>query len=182
MFGAWEVVEVVRKNKGYHPRCRCECGTERVVDRHNLFSGKSTGCNTCAKKKSAAKRWLKYADALPDADHRCRLLNRLASQISRCHNERNRAYPHYGGRGIGVYKQWRDDRASFLKYVQLLDGWDDPSLQIDRIDVDGNYEPGNIRFVTAKQNANNKRLVLTLQQEVDELRERLRHCKCGAAS
>jgi hypothetical protein len=105
---------------------------------------------------------------MPDDGHRCRLLNRLASQIGRCHNPKDKMYKHYGMRGIRVCDQWRQDRRAFLKYVQTLPGWQDPSLDIDRIDNNGNYEPGNIRFSTKSENTSNRR-------RVEDLEARIRH-------
>jgi len=98
-------------------------------------------------------------------------------------------YSSYGGRGIDVSEKWVNDRSSFLEYVQTLPGWDNPDLQLDRIDNDGNYEPGNIRFVTCSVNASNKRKanvlsqrIIELEKENEELRKeiaRLRHSGCG---
>ena len=166
----------------------CDCGAPaHRVDLANLLAGRSKQCNACARKSSALarKNYWKYADVVPDTEHRRRLLNRLAAAIGRCHRPTDQAWANYGGRGIVVSDEWREPiegRRRFLRHVVTLSGWDNPSLDIDRINTDGNYAPGNIRFVTRKENQGNKRKVQELQREVDELRARLRSCKCGAAS
>lgn len=160
---------------------QCDCGApEHRVDFHNLRSGKTTRCNTCAKRKSAdgRKMYWKYAAIVQDDEHRRRLLNRIAAAITRCRPD---GHPNYGGRGIRVHEAWRKDRAEFLRYIVTLPGWDVPELEIDRIDTDGNYEPGNLRFVSRTDNMLNKRSVQDLQRRIDELERRLRHCKCGAS-
>jgi hypothetical protein len=106
---------------------------------------------------------------MPDNEHRERLLNRLSSIISRCQNPKNARYLGYGGRGITVYQAWVKNRFTFLAYVQTLPGWDDPDLELDRIDNDGNYEPGNIRFVTRRENVHNRRKMDNLSQRIIEL-------------
>ena len=118
---------------------------------------------------------------MPDDEHRSRLLNRLSAAIGRCHNERNKAYANYGGRGIKVHDAWRADRSTFLHYIGTILGWDNPNLDMDRIDCNGNYEPGNLRFISRSENNFNKRSVQEMQRRIDELERRLRHCKCGAA-
>jgi hypothetical protein len=70
----------------------------------------------------------------------------------RCNNPKRKDYPRYGGRGIKVDENWSDFR-NFLSDV----GVRPEGMQLDRIDNDGNYEPGNVRWVTPRQNANNKR-------------------------
>ena len=174
---------------GWCPYCQCSCGWEGVINRNNLLSGKSTRCDKCAKKKANTKRWWKYREVMPDDLHRERLLNRLSAIITRCRSPTNKNYPSYGGRGVDVFQEWVENRFSFLKYIQTLPGWDDPGLQLDRIDNDGNYEPGNLRFVTPSENAFNKRKVNVLSQKIirlekenAELRkeiERLRLGQCG---
>jgi hypothetical protein len=72
-----------------------------------------------------------------------------------------------------VYPEWRSDRAAFLRYVQTLDGWDTPVFEMDRTDVDGNYEPGNIRFVSRSDNLCNKRKVADLEARIRHLELRL---------
>lgn len=82
---------------------------------------------------------------------------RVRSAISRCCNPRDPGYRNYGGRGIKVYKPWLSDWNEFVKYLTTLEGWTDPNLVMDRINNDGNYEPGNIRFVTYKESRENQR-------------------------
>ena len=62
-----------------------------------------------------------------------------------------------------------------------LDGWDQPRLELDRIDVNKGYEPGNLRFISKRDNCNNKRSVQQMQRYIIELEARLRYCVCGAA-
>lgn len=74
--------------------------------------------------------------------------------IYRCTNREDRRY---GGRGIAVYPPWLKDPATFAAYLRTLEGWDNAGLMLDRINVDGNYEPNNLRYVTPKVSANNRR-------------------------
>ena len=165
----WERYLAPRGDHEYRALCRCTCGAEVHVSRYTLKDGRSTRCPACAKKASSKKRWKKYASIMPDVEHRSRLLNRLSSAIGRCHNPKNKYFKHYGERGVSVFSEWRTDRVAFLQYVQTLPGWDIPELEMDREEVDGNYEPGNIRFVTRTANLQNKRQVTTMQRRIQEL-------------
>ena len=159
-------------------RVQCSCGAEpHLVYETNLRRGKSTRCNACAKKQSGHwwKHYYAYADICPDEGHRRRLLNRVSSCIGRCHNKRLKTYANYGGRGIHVHEEWRKSRREFLRYLLTLEGWDQPDLELDRINVDKGYEPGNLRFVTKAENAKNKRSVQVLQKRIYELEARVRH-------
>lgn len=168
--------------------CRCGCGRVGPFSVSNLRKGATTRCNVCAKKvarKTRDKLYYGYDDVVPDPEHRKRLLNRISACHGRCFNPRDPAYKNYGGRGISVY--WGRDRRAFLEHLVTLDGWDDPSLDIDRIDVDGDYAPGNLRFITRQENARNKRKTSVLSKRVRFLeaenallRARLRHLESGA--
>lgn len=81
----------------------------------------------------------------------------------RCNNKNQSNYNNYGGRGIKVCKEWNDDFESFLEW-SISNGYND-SLTIDRIDVNGNYEPSNCRWVTWEEQHYNKRN--TVYIEVD---------------
>ena len=85
------------------------------------------------------------------------LYNRWCSMLARCENPWNAGYPNYGGRGIVVCAEWHD----FGRFVDALEAeigplpW--PRASLDRINVDGNYEPGNVRWATARQQSLNRR-------------------------
>ena len=154
---------------------RCDCNdVDYVVDQHNFKNFKSTRCPLCAKRAASAKRYWVYSEAMADDEHRRRLLNRLAAAITRCHSPSCKVYKHYGERGVCVYAGWRSNRAEFLRYVQTLDGWDNPAFEMDRIDVDGHYGPGNIRFVSRSDNLHNKRKVADLEARIRHLELRLK--------
>ena len=171
------------RSLGWHPICQCSCGWTGVVLRENLLKGRSTRCNRCAKVAAHTKRYWKYESVCPDEATRARLLNRISSCISRCHNPNSKPYAHYGGRGIYVYAPWRADRLAFLTYLLSLIGHDQQNLELDRIDVDKGYEPGNLRFVGRSTNMANRRRIGDLQTRIAALEAEnadLRHRLRGA--
>jgi hypothetical protein len=172
--------ESTGRSAGFHPWVRCACGYEFWTTRYKLIDGHTTRCIKCHDKSFRPKRYLSYAAAMPDEASRARLLNRLYSAINRCTNPNDRAYPNYGGRGIRVAAEWIEDKSKFLLHVAELPGFDDPYKQLDRIDNDRGYEPGNVRFVSPGVNVINRATVQQLRARIAELEGRLRHCKCGA--
>jgi hypothetical protein len=82
------------------------------------------------------------------------LYSRVCTQKGRCLCPTDRQYVRYGGRGIEFRFASNYDA---IEYMMTLEGWDNHDLQCDRIDNDGHYEVGNLRFVTPRQNQHNKR-------------------------
>lgn len=111
----------------------------------NLRAGKSKGCANCGVSKNR-----KYNTNIEKA-----LSKRYHSMIDRCYNQNNPRYHDYGGRGIRVHDSLRNC-PDYVSYCISLPGAD-ISLEIDRIDNNGNYEPGNLRWVDRKTNTSNTR-------------------------
>ena len=133
--------------------CQCECGTIKSIRSDSLKGGrtKSCGCLIVERNKE-----------LNTKDGRCKEHRRLykiyKGMINRCTNEKCDNFNHYGGRGIKVYDEWLDDKngwQNFLKW-SYSNGYQD-DLSIDRIDVNGNYEPNNCRWIDWQTQCNNRR-------------------------
>ncbi len=89
----------------------------------------------------------------------------------RCYNPNNKRYPHYGGRGIVVCQEWKDNYVSFRDWA-ICNGYQ-IGLSLDRINNDGNYSPDNCRWATPKQQAYNRRTnrLITIQGKTQTVTE-----------
>jgi len=92
------------------------------------------------------------------------LYSKWRGLIRRCTEKNNRKYPSYGGRGIGVCNEWRDNFDAFATW-SIANGYQH-GLQIDRTDNDGGYNPGNCRWVTPTENNRNRRCVVLTPAKV----------------
>jgi hypothetical protein len=163
-YGRWTVIEFAgRENKRTWWLCRCKCGTEKRVPGSALQAGSSTSCG-CYQQEDNIRRNIKHGRS---RTHEYRARQRM---ITRCYNENATQYPDYGARGIRVCQRWLDSFQAFLEDMGLAPSSDH---SIDRINVNGDYEPSNCRWATNTEQCRNKRnnRLLEFRGEVRCLRE-----------
>lgn len=145
----WKLIREI-ETEVMHPRivvARCGCGTERefVLNRYKRGAIRySCGCVQAPNNRYHRGRQKPYSNKVRIAWY---------NMLKRCENPKNKSYRYYGGRGIQVCNRWKDFK-NFLEDMgepPFGHGW-----SIDRIDNDGNYEPGNVRWATIAQQNDNK--------------------------
>jgi hypothetical protein len=145
--------------------CECKCGNKCNVIITHLLSGRSKRCRTCANKRPNYKwRSPRFDDGV--GKYPAKLKTAVTDAIRRCTNEDDENYNNWGGRGIKVHQEWLDDPRLFIEYLMTLVGWDNPELVIDRINNDGNYAPGNLRWATYLESCRNQRRPATRRKKV----------------
>lgn len=167
--GKLVVVEYLglNENKRNIWKCRCDCGNEKIYMTSQLTNGKTKSCG-CSHHEIG-----KYLRKYNDRDRK--LYYRWTLIKQRCNNPNNKRYKDYGGRGITICNEWNNDFYSFRDWA-ISNGYEE-NLTIDRIDNNKGYSPDNCRWVTNKQQANNKRtnryitidgITKTMKQWADE--------------
>lgn len=144
-FGRLTVVEEIltRCNGKVQWRCSCSCGNLIIVKSTKLLTGKTTSCG-CGGNKNP-----KHHGLVNTPEYRA-----WSNMLQRCYNENNPEFKRYGARGICVCKPWRE---SFMNFYNHVGPRPSDSHSLDREDNDGHYEPGNCRWATLLEQANNKR-------------------------
>lgn len=135
--------------------CLCDCGNEAIVSSGNLRS-ETTSCG-CYQKEQARKAKTKHG-----MSHSA-LSYIWVSIKQRCFNKKNKGYKNYGGRGIKICKEWINSFQAFYDYVSQLPHCGEKGYSLDRINNDGNYEPGNVRWATRSEQNRNRRRVRTFK-------------------
>jgi len=121
---------------------RCGCGNEKEIRVSAVDSGGTSSCGCLRRKHGLSKT---------------KLYQTWADIKQRCYSDLNQHWKWYGARGIKMYEGWIDDPVSFIQYVESLPDCHIAGLSLDRIENDRDYEPGNLRWASKEQQANNTR-------------------------
>lgn len=134
------------KHRQAYWNCVCQCGKKLVINGVSLRTGDTKSCGCMRNVKH-------HLTSHP-------LFSVWTNMKCRCNNPNDKSYKHYGGRGIKICDEWLDDFMTFYEW-SITNGYK-KGLSIDRIDVNGNYEPSNCRWATRSIQANNKRNTLII--------------------
>ena len=152
------------KHKNARWLCQCDCGNTKVVVGSSLIKGHTKSCG-CVRKHLLQTMPLKHGKK------NTRLYNIWIDMKRRCNSKNRKSYKDYGGRGIVVCNEWLQDFMNFYNWA-IANGYKE-NLTIDRIDVNGNYEPNNCRWIEKGEQNRNQRtnLKFTYKGETHCLKE-----------
>lgn len=133
--------------------CKCDCGNMHHVQSNSLLSGKTRSCG-CLEREHQKK----FGEArTTHHQSRDKFYYLWQGMKQRCSNNNHKNYKDYGGRGITVCDEWKNSFEAFRDYVSQLPHFGESGYTLDRINNDGNYEPGNVKWSTQIEQCNNRR-------------------------
>jgi hypothetical protein len=164
-FGRLTVIKRAENKRGQTRwETLCECGKVCFQTSNALSSGHSKSCG-CAKIEALTKRLTTHGQSV--IGYRSKEYGIWSGIKTRCYNTTRRDYKYYGGRGIIMCEEWRNSFIAFYAYVGKCP---DNMHSIDRINNDGNYEPGNVRWATKNIQFHNTRKCKLDRDMVIEIR------------
>jgi hypothetical protein len=131
--------------------CHCECGAEKAVQGSALAKGRIVSCGCWVREalRVSGRKNRRHGQSRGTPEYRA-----WRNMISRCTWPKLRDWRHYGGRGIRVAQEWLSSFEAFFAHIGPRPS---PGLSVDRIDVNGHYEPGIVRWATASEQNRNRR-------------------------
>jgi len=170
IFNRWTVLSFshINKQRDAFWNCKCICGNVKKVSGKSLRKDISKSCGCLRKEKTGDMRRTHGLSKTSE-------YGIYTAMLQRCYNPNANAYADYGGRGIYVCKEWKGSFETFLVDMGLK-----PSSKhsLDRINVNGNYEPSNCRWATIQEQADNRRKagnisIFSLEELQTELNKRI---------
>ncbi len=161
-FGRLLVLRYAGTNKHSQARwhCKCDCGKDHTVGARELRNRQTQSCG-CLHREIVIDRLTTHGMShLPEHSV-------WGDMLGRCHTSTHASYCHYGGRGITVCDRWKN---SFIAFFKDMGYKPFPKAQIDRIDNNGNYEPGNCRWVLQAVNCRNSSYAKLSMQKAKAIR------------
>ncbi len=151
---AIEPSKVKATNKSKKWLCKCDCGNTKEIISSSLRFGKTTSCG-CWKDEKTSKRFYKHGKS------NTLIYNIWTSMKGRCLRKTSKDYPNYGGRGIKICDDWKNDFMTFYNWA-ISNGYKE-GLTIERINPDGNYEPSNCIWLENEKQALNRRNTILIE-------------------